>query len=31
MPEDLTIKIAALEPLFSASEEPNRHRVRAAL
>lgn len=30
MPEDLTIKIDALEPLFSASEEPNRHRVRAA-
>src|SRR5439155_585422 len=30
MSEPLTVKIAALEPLFEAWEEPSRHRVRAA-
>lgn len=30
MPEEITIKADALEPLFEAWEEPNRHRVRAA-
>ncbi len=30
MSETLTIKSDALEPLFEAWEEPNRHRVRAA-
>ena len=29
MPEPLTVKAEALEPLFGAWEEPNRHRVRA--
>lgn len=29
MPEKLTIKTEALEPLFAAWEEPNKHRVRA--
>lgn len=29
MSEELTIKVAALEPLFEAWEEPNKHRVRA--
>ncbi|MBI4559450.1 MAG: DEAD/DEAH box helicase family protein [Candidatus Hydrogenedentes bacterium] len=29
MAEDLTINASALEPLFEAWEEPNRHRVRA--
>lgn len=29
MPEDLAVKSHALEPLFAAWEEPNRHRVRA--
>src|SRR6266699_1880557 len=28
MPEELTIKADALEPLFEAWEEPSRHRVR---
>jgi type III restriction enzyme len=29
MPEPLTIRADALEPLFAAWEEPNKHRVRA--
>ena len=29
MPEQLTIKTEALEPLFAAWEEPDKHRVRA--
>jgi len=29
MSEELTIKATALEPLFAAWEEPNKHRVRA--
>jgi len=29
MSEELTIKTEALEPLYAAWEEPNRHRVRA--
>ena len=29
MPEKLTIKTEALEPLFAAWEEPDKHRVRA--
>lgn len=29
MPENLTIKTEALEPLFAAWEEPDKHRVRA--
>jgi type III restriction enzyme len=29
MSEELTIKASALEPLFAAWEEPNKHRVRA--
>ncbi len=29
MPEQLTIKTDALEPLFAAWEEPDKHRVRA--
>lgn len=29
MPEPLTVNSAALEPLFAAWEEPNRHRVRS--
>ena len=30
MSEEITVKVDALEPLFEAWEEPNRHRVRAA-
>ena len=30
MSEEITVKADALEPLFEAWEEPNRHRVRAA-
>ncbi len=29
MTENLTIKADALEPLFAAWEEPDKHRVRA--
>ena len=29
MPETLTIRAEALEPLFASWEEPNQHRVRA--
>jgi hypothetical protein len=29
MPEPLTIRAEALDPLFASWEEPNKHRVRA--
>lgn len=29
MPEPITVNVAALEPLYAAWEEPDRHRVRA--
>jgi len=30
-PEEIVINTAALEPLFAPWEEPNKHRVRAAV